>query len=90
MDESVRAWVLFKLLRHRHWGGKHTSFDNLPKGKPKHMVDGIKRICKEMIKEGLLIAKPTHYGLEISLNPKEKRRIIEIISKYYKIPYELF
>lgn len=90
MDEALRAWILFKLLRHRYWGGKHTSFDNLPKGKPKHLANQIKRVSKSLIKEGLILAKPTYYGLEVSLNPKKKKKIVEIISKYYKIPFTIF
>ena len=90
MSEALRAWILFKLLRHRYWGGKHTSFDNIPKGKPKHQADQIKEVSKGLIKEGLILAKPTHYGLEISLNPEKKKKIVEIISKYYKIPFTIF
>ncbi|NCO97487.1 MAG: hypothetical protein COY38_05570 [Candidatus Aenigmarchaeota archaeon CG_4_10_14_0_8_um_filter_37_24] len=88
MREEERAWILFKLLR--HWGGKHTSLDNLPKGQPKNVAKQIKEACKEMIKDGLILSKPTHYGLEISLNPRRKKEIIEIVSKYYDIPFDIF
>ncbi|OGI15660.1 hypothetical protein A3K63_04480 [Candidatus Micrarchaeota archaeon RBG_16_49_10] len=85
MTEAIKAWILFKLLRHRYWGEKHTSFDNLPKGKPSHLAKQIRNVGKELIKDDLLLSKPAHYGQEISLNPKKKEEIEKIISKYYKI-----
>lgn len=85
MSESVKAWILFKLMRHRYWGKKHTSFENLPKGRVKHLSSKIKNVGKELIKKELILSKPTHYGLEISLNPKKKKEIEKIVSRYYKI-----
>jgi hypothetical protein len=35
-----------------------------------------------LIKEGLLLAKPTSYGLEVSLNPRRKAEIDKIIEEY--------
>ncbi len=29
---EIKAKILKKLHRHGYWGGRHTSFDNLPKG----------------------------------------------------------
>ncbi len=43
-----------------------------------------------MIKEDLILSKPTHYGTEVSLNPKMKKEIVDIISEYYEIPYKIF
>ena len=90
MKEEERAWIPFKLLRHRHCGGKHTSFDNLSKDQPKNVSKQIKETCKEMIKNDLILSKPTNYGLEISLNPRRKKEMIEIVSKYYDIPFDVF
>ena len=89
-DNELKARILHKLARHRRWGGKHTSFDNLAKGfNPRHLgKEGFKRIKdigEQLIGEGLLLWKPTHYGKEVCLNPKMKTRIIEIIEKYIKI-----
>lgn len=68
-----------KLAKHGYWGGRHTAFDNLHKGFPKHIGNDIKDIAKELIKENMLIQKPTSYGLHVSLNPKMKEIIEEII-----------
>jgi len=38
-----------------------------------------KEVAEELIKEGLLLTKPTSYGLEVSLNPRRKDEIDRII-----------
>lgn len=85
-DEEIKKLILYKLFNRRCWGGKHTSFDNLKKGIKiselgKEGVKRIYRIGKDLIREQLLITKPTHYGLEISLNPRKHEEIMEIIKK---------
>ena len=72
---AIACAVLRKLAYMGKWSGNHTSFDNLPKGFPKHLRGEVKKVAKELIKEGLLKSKPTHYGLEVSLNPDKKREI---------------
>ena len=81
-DEEIVPWILDKLARHGWWKAKHTSFDNVPKGAPKHMRGKIKKALELLIKEGLIIAKPTAYGLEVSLNFERKDEIFEIIEKW--------
>ena len=78
-QEDIRRALLRKLAKHGWWGGRHTSFDNLPKGFPRHLAKEVKDLAKDMIKTGILLAKPTNYGLEISLNPNKKREIEEIV-----------
>lgn len=73
--EDIERAVLEKLYRHGYIGAKHTSADNLPKGFPSHRRGEVKDAVEELIKEGLLIPKPTAYGLQVSLN---RHRIEEI------------
>jgi len=86
MDDEIRnilkATILKKLKRRGKWGHAHTSIDNLTSGVPKHLRGLAKDVAEELIKEGLLLAKPTSYGLEVSLNPKIKAKIDEIIERY--------
>lgn len=80
MDEiSIRKTILRKLNNHGYWGHRHTSFDNLPKGFPSHLHKDVKKMGKKLIKERIIISKPTSYGLEISLNPRKLREIREEI-----------
>lgn len=87
-DEQLETLLLHKLFMRKCWGGKHTSFDNLKKGIKVGELgkEGLKRVTKigrKMIKKGLLVTKPTHYGLQVSLNPKQSEIIISKIRKFF-------
>lgn len=79
MEElEIKKTVLRKLVYMNKWGASHTSFDNLPKGFPSHVRGEVKDVAKKLIKENFLLAKPTSYGLEISLNSEKKKEIEEL------------
>lgn len=89
-DEQIEAAILLKLYKRGDWGASHTSFRNLKKGFKAGELGkkGLKRVDdvgKKLIKTGLIIKKPTHYGLEISLNPRESKRICGILKKYFSM-----
>lgn len=73
----IKRLILRKLTRQRFWMHKHTSIHNIPKGLPQHLRSkkDVKRVIKDLLNEGILLSKPTHYGLEISLNIKKKKEI---------------
>jgi hypothetical protein len=81
-DEEIKAHVLFKLHWKKYWGGRHTALESVKKGIPKHLGGKYINAAKELIKEGLLLGKPTAYGLQISLNPKQRDKIIGIAKKF--------
>ncbi len=68
--DEIRYRIIKKLARHKIFGAKHTSIDNLPKGMPQELHKEVINEAKEMIKEGVLMQKPNSYGLEVSLNPR--------------------
>ncbi len=78
---DYRVIILRKLFRHRYIGGKHTAIENLTKGLPKHAIGEAKQAVKELIKEKLLIEKPTSYGLQVSLNSQKLEGILRIIEQ---------
>ena len=39
-------------------------------------------MAKKLIKENIILSKPTNYGLEVSLNPKMKDRIEKILFEH--------
>lgn len=87
-DDEIKATILLKLYKRGNWGGSHTAFDNLKKGfKEKELGKSrLKRVDdagRELIKEGLLLAKPTHYGLQVSLNPRQNQAIRIIITRFF-------
>lgn len=87
-DEQIKAAILLKLYKRGNWGGSHAAFDNLKKGfKAKELgKGGLKRVNhmgRELIREGLLLAKPTHYGLQVSLNPRQNQAVRTIITRFF-------
>ena len=78
-DEQIRGFIIKKLFQHGYWGGRHTSIDNLPKGLPSHFKGDAKKVVKSLIKSGIILAKPTSYGTQVSLNPRKKEEIMRYI-----------
>jgi len=76
---ELRKRILQKMVRHNWWGGKHTAFDNLPKGFPNELWKDVKKEIHSLIKEGFIIKKPTGYGLHVSLNVEMKPAIEKIL-----------
>ena len=83
-DEEIKGKVLHKLTRLGKFKHSHTSIDNLPKGFPKDLAGRVKDIIMELMKEGILLTKPTSYGLEVSINANKKEEIIRYIEMFLK------
>ena len=85
MDEEVikevQRFILRKMAKHRLWMHKHTSIHNLPKGLPDYLRSRkeVRKAIDDLLKTGFLMTKPTHYGLEVSLNIQKKKEIEEFI-----------
>ena len=83
MDKRIviKKFIVRKLYRKRMWMHKHTNINNLPKGLSNELRSSkdVKDVIEELLKEQILLSKPTHYGLEVSLNPKMKREIESLI-----------
>ena len=76
MDERsiIKKFIVRKLYRQRMWLHK------LPKGLSNtlRVSREVKKAIEELLKEQILLSKPTHYGLEVSLNPKMIKEIEEL------------
>ena len=81
-DEEIKSHILFKLHWKKYWGGRHTAIESVKKGIPKHLGGRYINMAKELIKEGVLLSKPTAYGLQISLNPNLREEIVERAEKF--------
>ena len=77
LKDEIKWFILSKMTRHRIWMHKHTSIHNLPKGLPDHLRSRkeVRKVIDQILKDGILISKPTSYGLEVSLNIKKKAEI---------------
>ena len=87
-DEKIKVAILLKLYKRGNWGHSHTSFENIKKGFNQRDLgkSGLKRVnkmAKELMRQRIILAKPTHYGLELSLNPRMHRKICEIIEENF-------
>jgi len=40
-------------------------------------------MAKELIRQGFIIPKPTHYGLQVSLNPRKSEEIIAFMKIFF-------
>ncbi|MDD9953420.1 MAG: hypothetical protein OXR66_03725 [Candidatus Woesearchaeota archaeon] len=78
-EDKVRATILYNLRRKKVLGGVHTHFDTLKKGFPAHAKKDVKNVAKALVKEQLLLTKPTSYGLQVSLNKEKLKEIDEFI-----------
>jgi len=90
MDEKIKKeikrFILRKMARHRFWMHKHTSIHNLSKGLPDDLRSKkeVRKSIEELLKEKFLLSKPTHYGLEVSLNINKKKEIENFIEDQSK------
>jgi len=81
-EDDIKRFILRKLVRHRIWMHKHTSIHNLKKGLPDSLRSKkeVKSVINSLLKERFLLSKPTHYGLEVSLNIQMKKEIEDFIN----------
>ena len=81
--KKIKLHILKKLFDQRCWMHKHFSINNILQGLPPHARDSriIKKAVDELISNGWLLSKPTHYGLELSLNISKKKEIEDYIKK---------
>ncbi len=81
---ELQTVVLRKLFRHRYIGGKHTDIENLTKGIPRDKAGDAKKVVEELIREKILLQKPTSYGLHVSINPEKLSEILRLLEENSK------
>ncbi len=87
-DDQIKATILFKRYKRGNWGGSHTALDSLKKAWKaqdlgKHSLTRVERLTKQLIREGLIVPKPTGYGLQVSLSPRQNEAIITIMKRFF-------
>jgi hypothetical protein len=85
-NEEIRARLLFALARHRKWGERHTAYEHMfrqfkTEALGKAGLKNVKNVADDLMTEGFIIKKSTHYGLQVSLNPRKSQEIKKIISE---------
>jgi len=87
-DDEISAMILFKLHKRGNWGASHTAFDNLQKGFKdtdlgKHGAKRIDKLARDFIRRGWIITKPTSYGMQVSLNPRQSEEIMAFMRRFF-------
>jgi len=79
--QNLQQTILRKLFRRRVIGSKHTAFEHITAGIPTHLHGDAKKTAEDLLRKGLILVKPTSYGLQVSLNPERIKEIIKIIEE---------
>lgn len=87
-DDEIKAALMFKLHKRGNWGASHTALDNLKKGWKESELGrrGLKRVeqmARELMRQGAIIPKPTSYGTQVSLNPRQAEAIMELMRRFF-------
>ena len=85
-NDLTRAKLLFALARKRKWGESHTAYENIfrqfkSESLGKAGLKNARNIADDLIKECFILRKPTHYGLQVSLNPTKSQEIKKLIKE---------
>jgi len=81
-DEEIKADIMYKLVRKGCWGAKYLPLESLVRWLSKKIKKNgkrVRRLIKELVKEGYLLAHKG--GKTISLNPSLSSGIIEYIER---------
>ncbi len=87
-DDEIKATLMFKLHKRGNWGASQTAFENLLKGwnqsdLGKQGLKLVQKLAKELIRQGAIIPKPTSYGLQVSLNPRQSEQIMAFMRRFF-------
>ncbi|MDO8634529.1 MAG: hypothetical protein Q7K34_04530 [archaeon] len=83
--DSIKKFILRKLINIGKIGGAHTAIFNLSKGLPDHIRSNkkgqkaIKQAIKELINESYLLAKQSTNEQHVSINPRKIKEIKELL-----------
>ena len=84
LREQIKFKVLWHLYTCGYFGKRHTPIESLKRGLPAHLKGEAVKVARDLIREGLLIAKKTAHGLDVSINPRragEVKRFLEAFSE---------
>jgi len=82
--DALKAHILYKLARHRRWGGKHTELVNVRTALPRECQHEAEKLARELANGGFLTWLPKTGQIHISLNPRMKKEIVAMVEKYLK------
>jgi len=82
--KHIKQTILYNLRRKCIIGAKHTHYDTLKLGFPKHLGKEIENAINELVHDNILLLKPTNYGLQVSLNTQRLSEVDKLIKEALK------
>lgn len=73
--DSEKAEVIRKLARKNNWGEKYDRLEHFKR------FPNLKKVVKDLEREGWLIVRKKHNFTGISLDPHYKKEIVEFVEK---------
>ena len=81
-DRRIRRNIIKKLFSKGCFGNGHLLLIRLQKGVSKEDAGFVKDVVKQLIKEGIVMAKVTKHGTSVYLNMAKLPEIEKIINEY--------
>jgi len=82
--EQVKFKILWHLYTHGYFGKRHTPIESLKRGLPSHLKGEAIKVARDLIREGLLTAKRTAHGLDVSINPRRAGEVKKLLETFIK------
>jgi len=82
--ERVKFKILWHLYTHGYFGKRHTPIESLKRGLPSHLKGEAIKVARDLIREGLLTAKRTAHGLDVSINPRRAGEVKRFLETFIK------
>ncbi len=80
-ESNIKITILEKMVTKKMWGNKHMDYKHLTSGFPSHLTKKVLYVADKLITQGLIIKKPAHYGMQVSLNVNKNEEILRIIEE---------
>ena len=78
--EKFKFKILWNLVTSRKWGNSYTPLRNVASGLPGDQVGACLEVARDLVKARILI--PHKKGKCVSLNPKQKKHVVEFLESF--------
>ncbi len=78
--KTAKARILQHLMDRGNIGGKHTAWERAVECLVGHERDVGKAALEELVRNGLVVNKPTNYGVQVSLNQQRLDDVWRVIN----------
>lgn len=76
------AAICFKLYRNRCFGKGHMLVDNVVRGFPSHEVGRVRDAIGDLVRDAILVRKPSRHGEAVFIDPSLRLEVYERIREH--------